>query len=415
MRSPTSRSSRAASAHDRRAGRGDVRPGDDAVGQRLGEPAHGGQRRAQLVRHRQQELPLPGLAAGQRVGEVVDRARDLRHLGGPLHRHPDVATAAAAAGAPRRPCGAAAGPAACRRPARRRAPPRRPRAARSRGCAGSGRCPAGRCPTGGPARTPRSAPGGPRRRTCGPPTSTLADTGTPGQRPLGVRLGRARCATGPVPGARPGASSTMSTPWACSVWTSLRDAAACRAGPGLPTSAGSASWAATMSASWASTACVVCRAVSETSRSATTAATATATSATARQLAATRQASDRRIRAGPPRSRRRARCGSGSPRRAWRAAGRRARRRCGCPPTPVYPHTADSSCSRVNTRPGARMRWVSRSNSVEVSATSAPAGVGPAAVDLDAHLTDRQHLLPLGDAPGRGAAPSAPAPRARAG
>ena len=61
------------------------------------------------------------------------------------------------------------------------------------------------------------------------------------------------------------------------------------------------------------------------------------------------------------------------------------------------------------------MRWVSRSNSVEVSATSAVARVRAAPVDLDAHVTDRQHLLPLGDATRRVAAPSAPARPARAG
>ena len=55
------------------------------------------------------------------------------------------------------------------------------------------------------------------------------------------------------------------------------------------------------------------------------------------------------------------------------------------------------------------MRWASRSNSVEVSATSAPAAWARRAVDVDAHLADHAAPPRAGDAPG--AAQHGPHPR----
>ncbi len=54
---------------------------DHLVGQRFGVAGDRGQRRAQVVRHRQQEVALPLLGLAQRAGEGVDRLADLDDLG----------------------------------------------------------------------------------------------------------------------------------------------------------------------------------------------------------------------------------------------------------------------------------------------------------------------------------------------
>ena len=354
MRSPTSRSSRG------RLGARSSRPpaatsvaGDDAVGQRLGEPAHRGQRRAQLVRDRQQELALPGLAAGQRVGEVVDRPRDLGHLGGPLHRHPHVAPAGAQQ--------VGRGGGAAQRPGQQRAddqprppaPPPRPRAARSRGCGGSGRCRAGPCPT---VRTSANAPvaAGPGLDHVRPGRDVDArrDRGAR-QRPVGVRLGQRRwrprpCRCGPGRAARCRHPGSAASARACA---KPRPRAAVRVPDQRRVGELSGDDVRLLGEDVLGD---LAGGLRRPAAAPTAAATTTATSATARQLAATRHASDRRLTAGPPRSRRPAPCGWGWPTpslaRSWATWTSTVR----VPADAVYPHTADSSCSRVNTRPGSR-------------------------------------------------------------
>jgi hypothetical protein len=80
-------------ADDHPSGADGVLPDDDTVAERLGEPAHRGQRGTQLVGHRQEEQALALLAARQRVGQLVDRTGDVGHLHRPGHGHPDVAPA----------------------------------------------------------------------------------------------------------------------------------------------------------------------------------------------------------------------------------------------------------------------------------------------------------------------------------
>ena len=87
-RSLTSRSSRCASPSTVRATGCTSGAGGDPVGQRLGEPGDRGQRGAQLVADRQQELPLPALAGRQRRGQRVERVGDLGDLGRSLRRRP---------------------------------------------------------------------------------------------------------------------------------------------------------------------------------------------------------------------------------------------------------------------------------------------------------------------------------------
>ena len=72
------------------AGPGRAVGADHAVGQRLGVPPDGGQRGAQLVRDRQQELALPALAGGQGRGEPVQGVRQVGRLLGRLDRHPHL-------------------------------------------------------------------------------------------------------------------------------------------------------------------------------------------------------------------------------------------------------------------------------------------------------------------------------------
>jgi len=68
-----------------------VVPGDDAVGEGLGVPGDAGQRSAQLVRHRQQELPLTVLRPRQRPGQPVEGVREVGDLGGAVGHEADVA------------------------------------------------------------------------------------------------------------------------------------------------------------------------------------------------------------------------------------------------------------------------------------------------------------------------------------
>ena len=119
---------------------------DHPVGERLGVPADRGQRGAQLVRDRQQELALPALAGGQRGGQPVQRVRQVGDLVRRLGRHPYRPVAGAqpgrGGGGGAGSAGPAGGPAAARRatpaaqPGQQRQPeaaqhlPRRPVAAR---------------------------------------------------------------------------------------------------------------------------------------------------------------------------------------------------------------------------------------------------------------------------------------------
>ena len=63
---------------------------DHPVGDRLGRAAHSGQRGAQLVGDGEQELPLPLLAVGQRLGETGQRIADRGDLRGTLGPEADV-------------------------------------------------------------------------------------------------------------------------------------------------------------------------------------------------------------------------------------------------------------------------------------------------------------------------------------
>ena len=92
-RSPTSRSSRFASPSITRADVGGLVGRHDVVGQRLGVAGDRGERGAQVVRDRQQELALPSLGVAQRAGERVDRIADLDDLGRALRGQGDVAVA----------------------------------------------------------------------------------------------------------------------------------------------------------------------------------------------------------------------------------------------------------------------------------------------------------------------------------
>ena len=53
----------------------------DVVGEGLGVASQRGEGGAQVVRHRQQELPLSGLRVGQRASQAVDRRGDRGDLG----------------------------------------------------------------------------------------------------------------------------------------------------------------------------------------------------------------------------------------------------------------------------------------------------------------------------------------------
>ena len=64
---------------------------DRPVLYRLGEAADGGERRAQVVRHRQQEVTLPGPAVLQALGHVVDGAGQRRELGVVVAAYGDAA------------------------------------------------------------------------------------------------------------------------------------------------------------------------------------------------------------------------------------------------------------------------------------------------------------------------------------
>ena len=61
-----------------------------SVGQRLRLAGYAGQRRAQLVRHRRQEVTLSGLAVLQGIREFVDRHRHLGDLPRAGHRRPAI-------------------------------------------------------------------------------------------------------------------------------------------------------------------------------------------------------------------------------------------------------------------------------------------------------------------------------------
>ena len=84
----TSRSSRRASAAMTSAARPGV--GGGAVGDGLGEAADRGERGAQVVGHRHQELALQAPRPGQALGHGVDRVGQRRRLGVGPGRHRDL-------------------------------------------------------------------------------------------------------------------------------------------------------------------------------------------------------------------------------------------------------------------------------------------------------------------------------------
>ena len=140
--------------------------GDDAVGERLGVPGDRGQRRAQVVRHRQQELALPRLGVRERAGQGVDRVAPPRRP----RPAPPAGTSTS-----RRPLASACAAAAVRRSGRAsRQATSRPSSAAMTAAISSATTGAAR-PVGPlPARRPGAAPGRCRRRVVGrPSTNTL--------------------------------------------------------------------------------------------------------------------------------------------------------------------------------------------------------------------------------------------------
>ena len=207
---------------------------DDPVGERLGVAAHGGQRGAQLVRHRQQELPLAPLAGGQGGVQAVEGVGQLGHLVRALRLQPDVARPAGqpvrrrrrVLDRPRQPAGQQEarpgrrrpGRAAAGRPAGGASTSTRPRRPTS---AGPGRRRDRRRPAG-PRPAPRCRSPGPGPRTGPAPAaalSTSAGSGMPApaarprpgrRRPAGGAAGRSRATSRVVP-----RSSAVATRSAC--------------------------------------------------------------------------------------------------------------------------------------------------------------------------------------------------------
>lgn len=69
---------------------GDLVPGDDPVGKRLGKPAHRGQGSPQLVGDRKKKLPLPSLTEGEGVSKRIERLPNLNKLPRPFRGHAQV-------------------------------------------------------------------------------------------------------------------------------------------------------------------------------------------------------------------------------------------------------------------------------------------------------------------------------------
>ena len=181
--SPTSRSSRSASAAITvERGRPHLVVGDDALAQRLDVAADRGQRRAQLVRDRHQEVALELLGLAEPRGHLAEPLGEQADLAGAAARHLDVVVAVRDLVRGRESCSTGV---VIRRESTRRTPPPRARRRRTRAAAArSARASAGSAPS--PASRRRSSPKTVRCRPAAAAPPPAAAAGVPGGRKVEV-------------------------------------------------------------------------------------------------------------------------------------------------------------------------------------------------------------------------------------